>query len=245
MKEKNRILIYSFIIMGAVLMFASSCKKDENNNNNSATSLTDSRDGIVYKIVTIGEQVWMAENLKYLPSVVGSSTGSDTEPYYYVNGYNGIDVVTAKATANYTAYGVLYNWTAAMNGAASALNNPSGVKGVCPNGWHLPSDGEWDELSTFIVYSSYAGGRLKETGFTHWASPNTGATNQYGYTALPGGMRHYDGTFDGISLYGCWWSASASGTSTAYYRSIFSDSEELHNPSFGKTNGFSVRCLKD
>src|SRR5690554_1847166 len=131
----------------------------------------DSRDGNEYNWVQIGDQVWMVENLKYLPSVVGPGTGSQTTPHYYVYGYDGTNVADAKATDNYATYGVLYNWTTAMN--------------ACPDGWHLPSDAEWTELTDYLGGESVAGGKLKETGTTHWASPNTGATNETGFTALP------------------------------------------------------------
>jgi uncharacterized protein (TIGR02145 family) len=150
----------------------------------------DARDGNAYKTVKIGNQIWLAENLKYLPSVVGPGTGSETTPYYYVYGYDGTNVTDAKATSNYTTYGVLYNWPAAMAGSASSNANPSGVQGVCPAGWHLPSDAEWTELTDYLGGKSVAGGKLKETGTTHWASPNTGATNETGFTALPGGYRY-------------------------------------------------------
>ena len=106
------------------------------------STIKDARDNQTYRIVTIGSQTWMAENLKYLPSVVGPGPGSKKTPHYYVYGYNGTNVTDAKATANYNTYGVLYNWPAAMNGAASSTTNPSGVQGVCPDGWHLPSDAE-------------------------------------------------------------------------------------------------------
>src|SRR5574344_393885 len=180
------------------------------------STIKDARDNQTYRIVTIGSQTWMAENLKYLPSVVRPRTGSQTTPHYYVYGYNGTNVTDAKATAYsvyYNTYGVLYNWPAAMNGAASSTTNPSGVQGVCPDGWHLPSDAEWTELTNYLT--SYAGGKLKETGTTHWNSPNTGATNETGFTALPGGYRNFSGTFLDIGNYGYWWSATEGGTNSA------------------------------
>ncbi len=149
MKKTLSFLIYPFLIMGVLLVFATSCKKDDkddpgnkDNPNNPKNTFTDSRDGNVYKFVKIGTQTWMAENLAYLPSVVGSATGSETTPYYYVYGYDGTSVTAAKATSNYTTYGVLYNWPAAMGGFSSSSSNPSGVQGVCPAGWHLPSEAE-------------------------------------------------------------------------------------------------------
>ena len=109
-------------------------------------SFTDYRDGNVYKTDTIGTKIWMAENLKYLPSV-GFGEASIKTPYYYVYGYNGTNVNEAKATLNYSTCGVLYNWPAAMAGETFS---PFRVQGVCPSGWHLPSIAECKELRRFI-----------------------------------------------------------------------------------------------
>ena len=211
----------------------------------SANTFTDTRDGNVYQTVTIGNQVWMAENLKYLPSVVGPGTGSVTTPYHYVYGYNGTDVNAAKATSHYSTYGVLYNWPAAMNGAASSTTNPSGVQGVCPAGWHLPSDAEWTQLTDYLGGESVAGGKLKETGTAHWNSPNTGATNETGFTALPGGDRYSDGTFISIGSNGYWLSATEDNTNYAWGRSMSYNGSSAFRHSLNKVGGFSVRCLRD
>ena len=205
----------------------------------------DSRDGNEYNWVQIGDQVWMAENLAYLPSVVSPGTGSNTTSYYYVYGYDGASVSAAKSTANYTTYGVLYNWPAAMNSSASSSANPSGVQGVCPTGWHLPSDAEWTELTDYLGGESVAGGKLKETGTTHWASPNTGATNETGFTALPGGGRDLDGTFGFIGNLGYWWRATEGSTSDAWYRGMVYDDSGVYRNDIDKELGFSVRCLRD
>lgn len=206
---------------------------------------TDPRDGNHYNTVKIGNQIWMAENLKYLPSVVGPGTGSQTTPYYYVYGYDGTNITDAKATANYTTYGVLYNWSAAMNGAASSTTNPSGIQGVCPTGWHLPSDAEWTELTDYLGGTSVAGGKLKETGTTHWTSPNTGATNETGFTALPGGYRSNNGAFYNIGNYGLWWSATESSASNAWLRDMNDSYSDVFSYSSNKELGFSVRCVRD
>ena len=191
----------------------------------------DSRDGNEYNWVQIGDQIWMAENLKYLPSVVGSGTGSETTPYYYVYGYNGTNVAAAKATDNYATYGVLYNWTAACNS--------------CPAGWHLPSDAEWTELTDYLGGTSVAGGKLKETGTTHWASPNTGATNETGFTALPGGFRFSIGNFDVIGDNGYWWSSTENNTDNACYRYLNYYNYYLISNYDDEMVGFSVRCVRD
>ena len=211
-------------------------------------SFTDTRDSHEYLWVKIGNQVWMAENLAYLPSVSPSSDGSYTDPYYYVYGYQGSSVSEAKATSNYTTYGVLYNWPAAMAGASSSSANPSGVQGVCPDGWHLPSDVEWTELTDYLGGTSVAGGKLKETGTTHWNSPNTGATNSSGFTALPGSGRYTNGPFTSLGRYATFWSATEYEYDSSYAwsrRLYYTTSDVTRYANYRKYYGFSVRCTKD
>src|SRR5690554_1049349 len=213
----------------------------------SGSTFTDPRDGKVYQTVVIGNQVWMAENLAYLPSVNMVADGSEDAAgsYYYVYGYDGTNVADAKATDNYATYGVLYNWTAAMDGEASSTTNPSGIQGVCPAGWHLPSDAEWTELTDYLGGTSVAGGKLKETGTTHWASPNTGATNETGFTALPGGGRYYGEEFNGIGYYSSWWSATGTSASNAWCRYLDYYFSGVNRNGSYKDFGISVRCVRD
>ena len=222
----------------------------------SADSFTDARDGNTYKIVKIGNQVWMAENLKYLPSVVGPSTGSNTTPYYYVYGYNGTSVTSAKSTSNYKTYGVLYNWPAAMNGARSSTANPSGVQGICPTGWHLPSDAELKQLEMYLGMSqkeanekawrgTNEGGKLKEAGTSHWKSPNEGVTNESGFTVLPGGFRSEHVVFSSIGINGSLWSATEYNDTHAWSRDMTYDFSKVYRISYYKELGRSVRCLRD
>lgn len=235
MKTKTRFLIYPLLIIGVFLVFASSCEKEKEKEKEEEKedigSFTDTRDGNVYKTVKIGNQIWMAENLRYLPSVVGPETYSFTTPYYYVYDYNGTDVNAAKKTANYTTYGVLYNWTAACSS--------------CPSGWHLPTDAEWTELTDYLGGDSVAGGKLKETDTTHWKSPNTGATNETGFTALPGGSVINNGTFLGIG-FGCeWWSATENSANYAWSYDMYYSTSVLYRWYVFKRMGHSVRCVKD
>ena len=203
---------------------------------------TDSRDGNHYNVIKIGNQIWMAEDLAYLPSVVGPGTGSNTTPYHYVYGYNGTSVSDAKATSNYQNYGVLYNWPAAMN--------------ACSTGWHLPTDAEWKTLEMHLGMSQAEadgtdwrgtdeGGKLKETGTTHWYSPNEGATNESGFTALPGGYRYTSGNFYRIVYSGTWWSATEGSTSTAWTRNVHYETSSVYRYDYLKELGFSVRCIRD
>lgn len=206
---------------------------------------TDSRDGNHYKVIKIGNQIWMAENLKYLPSVVGPGTGSNTTPYYYLYDYNGTEVGAAKSTSNYATYGVLYNWPAAMGGSLSGSSNPNKVQGVCPTGWHLPSDAEWIELIDFLGGVDVAGGKLKETGTTHWLSPNVDATNETGFTALPGGIRHFEGYFLNLGCVGNWWTTTEESETSAWCRIIVMDTGHAGEWYEPKEIGASVRCVKD
>ncbi len=205
----------------------------------------DTRDSTIYKYITIGNQVWMAENLKYLPSVVGPDTGSGTEAYYYVYGYDSTDVSEAKATDNYQTYGVLYNWTAAMAGASSSDATPSGVQGVCPVGWHLPSAAEWTTLTDYLGGTDVAGNKLKEIGLEHWQPSNSGATNETGFTALPGGYFWGDYQFHHIGFYGVWWSSTEINGTNAWSRNTNNNYDGVGIINDQKMYGLSVRCVRD
>jgi uncharacterized protein (TIGR02145 family) len=212
---------------------------------------TDARDGNVYQTVKIGDQTWMAENLAYLPSVVGPGTGSYTTPYYYVSDYNGAYVAEAEATENFQTYGVLYNWPAAMAGSTSSDANPSGLQGVCPTGWHLPSSAEWAQLIDYMG-GAYVevGGKLKETGTKHWKYSDIGATNETGFTAIPGGCRYYDnerikGIFSDTGYYCYFWTSTDINTGNARYYGINTHGSSIFLRSNTKESAHSIRCLKD
>jgi uncharacterized protein (TIGR02145 family) len=219
----------------------------------------DSRDGNAYSFVTIGSQTWMAENLRYLPQVVPPGTHSLNFPYYYVYGYNGNNVNDARGTNNYAVYGALYNWIAVMQGSLSSSSDPSGVRGICPEGWHLPSDAEWKKLEmTLGMTQTQAnnlswrgtdeGGKLKVAGTSLWLSPNTGATNETGFSALPGGMYLNDGTFQEIKSGGSWWSATQGSGAviyTAFMRRLGHSTSLVFRNNISKDMAFSVRCVKD
>jgi len=217
-------------------------------------------DGNTYNTVQIGNQVWMAENLK----VTHYSAGTAIQLVENNSAWDALDY-TDKAYCYYNnnssigdTSGALYNWAAAMNGASSSDANPSGVQGVCPDGWHVPSDAEWKELEVYLGMSqaeadgegwrgTNEGGMLKEIGTSHWNNPNTSATNESGFTALPRGGRGHDGTFGGLGYSATFWSATELGSSNAWYRHLYYNYSEVYRPmpfSY-KTNGFSVRCVKD
>ena len=142
--------------------------------------------------------------------------------------------------SNSDIYGRLYNWY-----VASYTN----LKNVCPEGWHVPSDAEWTILIDYTGDSHIAGGKLKETGITHWGSPwggyNIGATNETGFTALPGGRRWGDGTFFFFGLSGYWWASPDVGCCIAWATGIYCEYAIISADYYPRTEGFSIRCLKD
>jgi uncharacterized protein (TIGR02145 family) len=215
-------------------------------------------DGNLYQTVQIGNQIWMAENLKVTHYANGTSiplieNAMAWEMLVYTDrAYCWYD----NSTTNRDQYGGLYNWPAAMNGAYSSNANPSGVQGVCPDGWHIPSDEEWIELELYLGMSrteadgtgwrgTDEGGKLKEAGTAHWASNNSGATNESGFTALPGGSRNLSGSFSNIGNYGNWWSSSESTATYARGRYLYFDHAGVYRNIFSKRSGFSVRCVRD
>jgi uncharacterized protein (TIGR02145 family) len=233
--------------------------------------VTDARDGQSYNTVQIGTQCWMRQNLAYLDTVVPPANYSSSVPYKYVYGYSGTDVVAAKATANYATYGVMYNWPAMLNGFTPC--NGSGappndqcltpIQGICPAGWHIPSHYEWttleksvgsnpgafpyDVTTTLIWLGTDEGGNLKEAGTSHWTSPNTGATNSSGFTALPGGYT-WSGSSSGIGNFSRWWSSTEQGSLEAWYRDLDYNYSGVYRDAFGSSKlyaGNYCRCIKD
>ncbi|OFX31706.1 MAG: hypothetical protein A2X08_16050 [Bacteroidetes bacterium GWA2_32_17] len=187
-----------------------------------------------YNTVSIGGQCWMKENLKTtkysdntaIPNITNSTTWSNLSTGAYCNYSN--------TPSNANTYGRLYNWYAVTD-----------THNICPTGWHVPSDAEWTTLTTYLGGESVAGGKLKETGTTHWQSPNAGATNETGFTALPGGNRYDNGAFYSLGSYGFWWSSTESTTDVAWNRGMSYNLSNVDRGSSTEVDGFSVRCVKD
>jgi uncharacterized protein (TIGR02145 family) len=194
-------------------------------------------EGNTYKTIFIGDQEWMAENLKttkyndgadipYLTdSIKWSRINSDAYSWYNNN------------TSYKKIFGAIYNWYAVNTGK------------LCPAGWHVPTDADWEVLSDFMGGAGVAGGKLKGTGVSDWNPPNVGATNESGFSALPGGYRYgnywYPGKFyeKGISSY--LWSATECNDTHSWSRTIFTGNDKFYRSFFAKNTGFSVRCIKD
>ena len=219
----------------------------------------DSRDNRYYKTAKIGDQIWMAENLAYLPAVSLSSVGSPNEKHYYVYGYEYNSVVNAKNSINFGTFGVLYNWTAAMNETESSDSIPSGVCGVCPQGWHLPSKAEWTVLIDFLSNNGFgfeendndiAKSLAAKTdwSFSSYAgSPGNDlkSNNISGFDALPGGYRSSHDVFKNIGNAGYWWSSLENGSSYAEYIALLYDFDITQSFFATKAIGLSVRCVRD
>jgi len=204
--------------------------------------IADARDSKTYTTIQIGTQCWMAQNLNVGTRIAGTANMANNttiEKYCCSNSDAQCDV-----------YGGLYQWDEMMN-----YSTTPGVQGICPDGWHLPTDAEWCTLTTYLDATvncstigwsgTNAGGKMKETGTTHWSSPNTGATNSSAFTGLPGGYRDLDGTFNALGIGGYWWSSTEYSATIAWIRHLLNYNANLYRYNYTKGFGFSVRCLKD
>lgn len=229
--KKFQLFLFGIIIVTMI----TNCHKDESKRDpityfSDSGSFIDSRDSTHYKWVHIGNQVWMAENLKYLSSDVNAYVPNYYDPSYPSSLEYIKNIPKAKASENYKTYGCLYRVSS----------------NICPDGWHIPSSNEWLELINYVGGLETAGGILKEFGTAHWNNPNTGAVNKSLFTALPAGeiINKYYADNYGINTYCFFWS------SDGYIIRIKNDNAGILN--FGKagypedTWGFlSIRCIKN
>jgi len=242
MKKSIKTRIFTFAIIGVLFMLLGSCRK--NDNTPTLLTVTDI-DGNVYHTVTIGSQVWMVENLKTtkyndntsIPLVTDSASWiSLTTPGYCW--YNN------DAANNKNVYGALYNWYTVNTGK------------LAPAGWHVPTHDEWTTMITYLGNDSVAGGKMKSTGTLEagtglWHTPNSGANNKSGFTALPGGYRAGTASSNGMSAnigeLGIWWTATEYDNSHSWNYYLVTNIVQVN---YGyqdgeKTYGYSVRCVKD
>lgn len=196
-------------------------------------------DNNIYTTVTIGTQIWIVENFKTTtyangipipnPTIAGNWAADTSGGYCWYN--NNI--------SNKTPYGAMYNWYAVGNANGLAYLKRNGAQ---ETGWRIPSQTDLDTLSTYLGGNSVAGGALKEAGFSHWASPNTGATNSSGFTALPNG-RASNGTF--IVNYGAIWTSDSVSSTTAKEKYLSNTDATFTNSTDDKKSGWYVRLMKD
>ena len=238
MKKKNSFLSCLIVIISVMCFITISCKKETNNNTNNDLTVEDI-DGNVYHTLTIGTQVWMAENLKttkfrngdLIPNIIDNNiwwTSYSSPAYCNYNNDINISLI----------YGRLYNWY--------AINDS---RKIAPIGWHVPSKEEWQTLINYLGGESIAGGKLKESGTIHWQNPNIGASNAVGFNGLPSGWRgDGDGSFGDLGISSSWWSSSqASSNGNAIDFEIYNNESSVYWNSQGadKVYGFSIRCIKD
>jgi uncharacterized protein (TIGR02145 family) len=218
-------LLFIFILF---FTLNSSCKKDEDPSQPTVTDI----DGNVYKTVKIGSQVWMKENLK-------TTKYNNGDPIPNVTLWTPWLIATEGAFCHYQnmaswteTYGLLYNWFAVGD-----------ARQICPSGWHIPAKSEWEALVNFVGGETVAGNKLKEKGTAHWKGPNSGATDTYGFAALPGGYR--TGEFNPPGDYAIWWSATAQSPDDAWILTLIANNTNAYIERQGKIAGHAVRCIKD
>ena len=199
------------------------------------------QEGNSYKTIVIGSQEWMAENLK-------TSTYSNGDQIPNVIDQNEWSNLTTGAWVHYNndsqyecPYGKLYNWYAAAD-----------PRNICPSGWHVPSDAEWSTLINYLDpnangggYDNLAGGKMKSSGYQYWLAPNQNATNESGFTSLPGSYRLSDGIFDPIGAYSVFWSSTELYSFEAWSRYLSYLVGSTGQISYNKKYGHSIRCIKN
>lgn len=236
-------MIVVLVLTGWILLF-SGCTKDSEVP--VSGKFVDSRDQREYQWVIVGTQTWMAENLAWLPAVDSSIADCDTTPYYYVFNYEGTNITEAKAWKYYSDFGVFYNWPAAMNGAGTSAGTPGGIQGVCPEGWHLPSDEEWDILVVFLGGEYTAGKEMKSTkGWNNYEGVSGKGNNSSGFNALAAGERRNGGGFFELGYCALFWSSTNYGEYSAWYRNLWYNHIGVNRYMSNKRYGFSVRCVRN
>jgi len=191
-------------------------------------------DGNQYDVIKIGNQIWMKENLKVSKYRNGEAIPTGLVNTVWANTNKGAYAIYNNDNTNNVRYGKLYNWY--------AVNDS---RGLCPSGWHIPSESDWSTLLSYLGGDLACGGKLKSIGTSYWYSPNSDATNVSGFSALPGGSRNDDGSFNNIRYYAFFWSATEYDYSNAWNRDLFFNIGSVDRNNYFKQNGFSVRCLKD
>jgi uncharacterized protein (TIGR02145 family) len=235
-------LVGSVVDAGQLEACAQSGGNGHLNPNFTYGSVTDI-EGTEYATIVIGSQRWMAENLR-------TATYANGDPIPNVTDVTQWGGLATGAWAHYQnnssynyPYGKLYNWY--------AVSDP---RNVCPTGWHVPTDAEWSTLVNYLdpangyngEFSVTAGGKMKSTGTQYWPAPNTGATNESGFSGLPGGVRAIDaGYFYNLGNGGYWWSASESGAENAEHRNLSNGNAGIYFNTSSKRGGMSVRCIRD
>jgi uncharacterized protein (TIGR02145 family) len=197
------------------------------------------QEGNVYKTIVIGTQEWMAENLNTGIYRNGDAIATNLDDATWSSTTSGAWAYYGNDASNACPYGKLYNWYTCVD-----------ARGLCPTGWHVPSDGEWTVLTNYLGGEAIAGGKMKTTGTIEaatglWYSPNTEATNSSGFSGAPSGDRYNDGIFYNVGNVAYWWSSSEIDPSLSWGRGLNVLSESISRFEDYIVAGFSVRCLRD
>jgi uncharacterized protein (TIGR02145 family) len=192
-------------------------------------------DGNTYNVIKIGDQVWMAENLRTTRYNDGTAIPLVTDVTAWINLTTPAYCLSNNDIGNKPVYGALYTWYTVKTGK------------LCPSGWHVPTDAEWTILENHLGGITVAGGKMKETGTEHWLAPNTDANNEAGFTARPGGWRDgVTGAFTTLGVAGMWWTSQETSPDRPYWREIYYNSGIIYPKSGGDPSfGLSIRCIKD
>lgn len=234
MKKTTKLSFYFFAF--SLLLFNTGCDKTDKLPDGGNVNTVSDIDGNVYNTVKVGTQTWMKENLR-----VTKYRNGEAIPNVTNNSSWTLLTTGAQCTYNNTVkvdsivkFGRLYNWFAI-----------SDTRNIAPVGWHVATDADWTTLTSYLGGETIAGGKLKEVGTSNWTTPNTGASNETGFNALPGGQRIDDGSFYDIGLNGGWWSSTQFDNSNAWLRYMGFYGADVLRDNFIKSNGLSVRCVKD
>lgn len=226
---------FNFLMIFSMVFTLSNCKKETSTPiNNTPTGGLKDADGNVYTTVTIGKQVWLKQSLK-------TTKYKNGDPIPVVSDNTAYSALTTGAVNNpendatlVEPYGKTYNYFAVVD-----------PRGLCPDGFHVPNDADWDELLTTLGGASIAGGKMKEVGTIHWDSPNSSATNSSGFTGLAAGFRALDGKYMHFGLSNYFWSTTEVSSTMANGWYLYYTYGTVLNGGYSKVQAFSVRCLKD
>ena len=247
MKMIFRNYLVPVLLAGFCIVLAGACKKDADSGDKNGSgivfnpdktygTLTDF-DGNSYKTIVIGTQTWMAENLKTTHYANGDEINHITENAPWENATAGAWTYYGNNEAMNADYGKLYNWLAVED-----------ARNICPSGWHIPDDPEWEALLAYLGGYQVAGAKMKETGLHHFTPTNEGSTNESGFTGIPGGMRDYGSANTDKGLSGFWWSSTNANDYydlEAYYYFLNRDMDQMLDGTGDKNNGASCRCIQD
>ncbi|NVO19868.1 MAG: fibrobacter succinogenes major paralogous domain-containing protein [Bacteroidetes bacterium] len=241
MIKRDRIQVYAILLMGVFITLTVSCKKS--NDSNPSNAIVDN-DGNVYHSVTLGTQVWMLENLKTTTYLNGDSIPNVKGNVQWFSLTSGAQCCYQNDTANASKYGRLYNFYAVTDS-----------RKIAPKGWHVATDAEWTTLKNYLSANLGTSGSFAKAiaATTDWASStivlsignDLSRNNSSGFTAVPGGFRWDYGAFGNLGSITYWWTGTESGSTSAYFRLLYSDSVDEHKASDLKGLGLSVRCVKD